>query len=106
MTWNLLNVGEARLAAAVPFYGPAPEAPDFSKAKAAVLAIYGRLDARVNATRPRAEAALDKAGLVHETRVFDGADHAFFNDTGPRYNAQAAAEAWTAMLAWYGKHLS
>ena len=106
MTWNLLNVGESRLAAAVPFYGPAPENPDFSKAKAAVLAIYGGLDARVNATRERAEAALDKAGLVHEIRVFDGADHAFFNDTGPRYNPQAAAEAWTAVLAWYGKHLA
>ena len=106
MTWNLLNVGEARLAAAVPFYGPAPENPDFSKAKAAVLAIYGGLDARVNATRPRAEAALDKAGLTHKILVFEGADHAFFNDTGQRFNAKAAGEAWTAVLAWFKEHLS
>ena len=106
MTWNLLNVGEARLAAAVPFYGPAPETPDFSKAKAAVLAIYGELDARVNATRPRAEAALDKAGLTHKILVFPGADHAFFNDTGPRFNAEAAAQAWTEVLDWFKTHLS
>jgi carboxymethylenebutenolidase len=39
MTWNLLQAGEERLAAAVPFYGPAPESPDFSNAKAAVYAI-------------------------------------------------------------------
>jgi carboxymethylenebutenolidase len=106
MTWNLLNVGEARIEAAVPFYGPAPENPDFSKAKAAVLAIYGGLDARVNATRPTAEAALDKAGLPHRIRVFEGADHAFFNDTGARFNAEAAAEAWVAVLDWFEKHLS
>jgi carboxymethylenebutenolidase len=106
MTWQLLNVGEARLAAAVPFYGPAPDSPDFSKAKAAVLAMYGGLDERVNATRPKVEAAMRKAGLTFEIKTFQGANHAFFNDTGPRYNAQAAGEAWTAMLAWYQKHLA
>jgi carboxymethylenebutenolidase len=106
MTWNLLNVGEARLAAAIPFYGPAPDKPDFSKAKAAVLGIYGELDERVNASRPAVEEALKKAGLTYEIRIFPGANHAFFNDTGERYNAKAAGEAWTAVLAWYGKYLA
>src|SRR2546423_888511 len=49
LTWQLLAAGEPRLAAAVPFYGPAPENPDFSRSKAAVLGIYAELDARVNA---------------------------------------------------------
>ena len=106
MVWNLLNAGEARLAAAVPFYGPAPDNPDFSKAKAAVLAIYGALDARVNATRDRAVAALTAAGLTHDVKTFDGADHAFFNDTGSRYNATAAAEAYRDVLEWFGKYLA
>jgi carboxymethylenebutenolidase len=106
MVWNLLGAGEARLAAAVPFYGPAPDRPDFGEAKAAVLAMYGSLDDRVNATRATAEAALKKAGLTYEIRTFDGANHAFFNDTGERYNPKAAAEAWTAMLGWFGKYLS
>jgi carboxymethylenebutenolidase len=106
MVWNLLNAGEDRLAAAVPFYGPAPDAPDFTKAKAAVLAIYGELDARVNATRDKAEAALTAAGLTHDVRTFAGADHAFFNDTGPRYNPTAAAEAFTLVLDWFRQHLA
>jgi carboxymethylenebutenolidase len=106
MVWNLLQAGEDRLAAAVPFYGPAPDTPDFSKAKAAVLAIYGELDARVNATRDRAEAALTAAGLTHEVRTFAGADHAFFNDTGARYNAGAATEAFDLVLDWFRKHLA
>ncbi len=106
MTWNLLQAGEPRLAAAVPFYGPAPESPDFSKAKAAVYAVYGEQDERVNASRDRAEAALKAAGLTYEIQTFAGAGHAFFNDTGPRYNAEAAEQAWQDMLDWFNQHLA
>src|SRR5205807_6736767 len=87
MVWNLLDAGESRLAAAVPFYGPSPDHPDFSRAKAAVLAIYGADDTFVNPTRNRAIAALEKAGLPHDVKTFPGAGHAFFNNTGPRYHA-------------------
>ena len=90
----------------VPFYGPAPDNADFARARAAVLGIYAELDARVNASRERAEAALKRAGLTHEIRTFPGADHAFFNDTGPRYNEQAAREAYAAVLGWFGRHLA
>jgi carboxymethylenebutenolidase len=107
MTWQLLAAGEPRLSAAVPFYGPAPSAPDFSRSKsAAVLGIYAGLDSRVNGTRPTVEAALQAAGNVYELRTFEGADHAFFNDTGPRYDAEAATGAYQAMLGWFSTHLS
>ena len=56
-------------------------------------------------SRDAATAALEAAGLEHEIRTFEGADHAFFNDTGPRYDAEAAAEAYNALLAWFGQHL-
>ena len=107
MTWQLLTAGEPRLSAAVPFYGPAPSGADFrGSPNAAVLAIYGELDARVNATQVGARTALEAAGLTHDLRVFPGADHAFFNDTGPRYNAAAATEAYQVMLAWFAVHLA
>ena len=105
MVWTLLDAGEPRLAAAIPFYGPAPSSPDFMGDKAAVLAIYAQLDDRVNASRPTAEAALVAAGLEHEIKVYPGVDHAFFNDTGPRYNAVQAAAAYADVLAWLGHHL-
>ena len=105
MVWTLLDAGEPRLAAAIPFYGPAPSSPDFTGDKAAVLAIYAQLDDRVNASRPAAEAALVAAGLEHEIKVYPGVDHAFFNDTGPRYNAVQAAAAYADVLAWLGHHL-
>jgi carboxymethylenebutenolidase len=106
MAWNLVQAGEARLAAVVPFYGPAPDDPDFSRSQAAVLGIFAERDDRVNASRERAEAALKAAGLTHEIRTFAGADHAFFNDTGPRYNEDAAKKAWAALLDWFGRHLA
>ena len=103
--WSLVNAGEPRLAAAVPFYGPAPENPDFSRSKAAVLAIYGGLDDRVNATRARAVAALRRARLPYRVRVFEGAQHAFFNGTSPRYHPAAARQAYRDVLDWFESHL-
>ena len=105
LVWRLLAAGEPQLAAAVPFYGPLPENPDFSGSKAAVLAFYGALDNRVTSTKDAAKAALDKAGLVNEIVVQPDADHAFFNDTGPRYNPAAAADAWSKTLDWFSKYV-
>ena len=106
MVWSLLNAGEPRLAAAAPFYGTGPADADFSRSKsAAVLSVYAELDARVNANRPTMTAALERAGLVHEVRTFPGVDHAFFNDTGARYNATQATAAYAAVLAWFGRYL-
>ncbi len=106
MVWLLLDAGEARLAAAAPFYGPAPEDANFSKAKAAVLAVYAEKDARVNASRDSAAAALRAARLIHEVKTYPGADHAFFNNTGARYNEAAAKQASADLLAWFGTHLA
>jgi carboxymethylenebutenolidase len=105
MVWTLLASREPRLAAAAPFYGPFPEGGDLSGSKAAVLAIYGGLDDRVNSTRAAARAALRAAGLRHQIVTFPGADHAFFNDTGPRYNATAAAQAQRRVLAWFRRYV-
>ncbi len=109
MTWNLLQKGptqEKRLAAAVPFYGPGPEVPDFSGSRAAVLGMFAGDDERVNASIPAVEAALKAAKLTHEIKVWEGAQHAFFNNTGERYNETAAAAAQKQLLAWFGEHLA
>ena len=105
--WRLLASGEPRLAAAVPFYGPTPDNPDFAGSKdVAVLGIYAAQDQRVNATEPVARAALEKAGLVFELITEPDANHAFFNDTGDRYNPTAADDAWRRVQDWFTKHLA
>jgi carboxymethylenebutenolidase len=106
LVWQLLASGEPQLAAAVPFYGPLPDGADFSGSKgAAVLAFYGSEDARVTGTKDAAKQALDKAGLVNQLVVEQGANHAFFNDTGDRYDPQAAADAWQKVQDWFTKYV-
>ena len=106
LVWQLLAAGAPQLAAAVPFYGPLPENPDFSGSKTvAVLGIYAALDNRVTSSKDAAKAALDRAGAVSEIVVEPDADHTFFNDTGPRYNAAAAADAWRRVQDWLARYV-
>jgi carboxymethylenebutenolidase len=106
MVWSLLAAGEPRLAAAAPFYGPLPDGPDFAGSPdAAVLAVYAERDSRVNASLDASRTALERAGLTHEIVTVPGVDHAFFNDTGARYDAAAAATVYQRLVAWFTQHL-
>jgi carboxymethylenebutenolidase len=89
------------LLAAVPFYGPHPPLEDVPNIQAAVLAIYGELDLRINSGIPAIEQAMIENGKIYEKLVYQGADHAFHNDTGPRYQPEAARDAWERTLAWF-----
>ena len=103
MVWRLLAAGE-RASGGGAVLRPVPGERRPGRAKAAVLGIYGGLDARVGATRPAARAALKKAGLKNHILVFQQADHAFFNDTGARFNPPAAAEANRRVLDWFDRY--
>jgi carboxymethylenebutenolidase len=106
LTWQLLAAGEPRLAAAFPFYGPAPDNPDFRGSKdVAVLAFYGEQDQRVTSTEPVVRAALEQAGMVHQLITEPNANHAFFNDTRDRYNATAADDAWRKVQDWLAQYV-
>ena len=107
LVWRLLAAGEPRLAVAVPFYGPLPDDPDFAgSTDTAVLGFYGSRDERVTSSEPAAKAALERAGLVNELVVEQGADHAFFNDSGQRYDPVAAADAWQRLQDWLSRYLA
>jgi carboxymethylenebutenolidase len=103
--WRLLAAGEKRLAAAAPFYGPSPESPDFSRSKAAVFAVYGEQDTFVNPGIPAVTEALEGSGLPHRIKVYPGAQHGFFNETGSRHHAASAKEAYADLLEWFAVHL-
>jgi carboxymethylenebutenolidase len=105
MAWRLLAAGEDRLPA-VPFHGPFPAGGDLGGAPAAVLAVYPGRDDRVNATRDPARRALAAAGLRHHVVIFTDADHAFFNDTGARFDAPAAEGAYRRLIGWLDRTLA
>jgi carboxymethylenebutenolidase len=94
------------VAAAVPFYGSNPPLEGVSGIQAAVYAAYGALDERVNAGIDDMMAALSAAGVTHEHRVYEGAQHAFHNHTNEdRYHESGAKEAWSDALEWFSNHL-
>lgn len=104
---NQLAVNVPELKAAAPYYGRQAEAADVPKIKAALQLHYGGLDERVNAGIPAFEEALKKAGTSYELFIYEGAQHAFNNDTAPtRYNEAAARLAWSRTVAFFKKHLS
>lgn len=104
---NQLAVHYPDLKAAVPFYGRQPDVADVPKIKATVQLHYGGMDERINAGIPAYEEALKKAKVPYQLYVYEGAQHAFHNDTaGPRYNEAAAKLAWERTLSLFKEKLA
>jgi carboxymethylenebutenolidase len=98
---NQMAVNSPDLAAAVAYYGSQPSAEDAAKIRARLMLHYGGLDERTNAGIPAYEAALKAAGVDYQLFVYEGANHAFNNDTSQaRYNKQAAELAWSRTIAF------
>ncbi len=104
VTWRLATSNPA-IRTATPYYGPNPPLEDVPKTKAAILAIYGGEDVRINAGIPDIRAAMERANVTHEIIVYPGANHGFFNDTGARYHEASAKDAWQRTLAWFDRYL-
>ena len=103
---NSLAVNLPALKAAVAFYGRQPTAEEVTKIKAAVQLHYGALDERVNAGAAAYEEELKKNKITYEQYMYEGANHAFHNDTSAaRYNEAAAKLAWQRTIDFFGKHL-
>lgn len=103
---NSLAVNLPGLKAAVAFYGRQPATEDVVKIKAAVQLHYASLDERINAGIAAYEEALKKNNITYENYMYEGANHAFHNDTSPaRYNEAAAKLAWQRTLEFFDKHL-
>ena len=103
---NQVAVNAPDLTAAVPFYGAQPADEDVPKIKASMLLHYAGEDARINAGIEAYVAALKKAGVDHRMYMYEGAGHAFFNDSNPsRYNKAAAELAWTRTIAFFNEKL-
>jgi carboxymethylenebutenolidase len=74
--------------------------------KAAIQLHYGALDERVNAGIVEYEEALKKNKVLYELYMYEGANHAFHNDTAPtRYNEAAAKLAWQRTMTFFTKYL-
>jgi carboxymethylenebutenolidase len=101
---NTLAVADPALAAGVAYYGSQPKS-GIENIKAPLLLHYAGLDERVNAGIPAFEEALKANSKAYELYIYEGANHAFNNDTNAaRYNKPAADLAWTRTVAFLKKY--
>ncbi|MCC2608637.1 dienelactone hydrolase family protein [Neorhizobium sp. Rsf11] len=104
---NNLAVKSPNLNAGVAYYGSQPKAEDVPAIKAPLMLHYGGLDERINAGIPAFREALEKGGKTFEIFVYEGANHAFNNDTSSaRYDKAAADLAWSRTVDFFKKYLA
>ena len=102
---NQVAVNSPDLKAAVPFYGMQPKSEEVPKIKASLLIHYAGLDERINSGIPAFESALKKASIDYRIFIYEGAEHAFFNDTSQRYHEVSAKLAWERTIAFLKQKL-
>jgi carboxymethylenebutenolidase len=105
-TVNALAVADPGLGAGVAYYGRQAADADVPKINAPLLLHYGGLDERINAGIPAFEAALKANNKIYELYLYEGANHAFNNDTNAaRYNKDVAELAWSRTVAFLKKYV-
>ncbi len=99
-------LGLDELKAAVPFYGtPLPALDRIKEIKAPVLALYAEQDRNLSMQMGPVMQAMLAQQKTFGFVVYQGAGHAFHNDTGPAYNAEVACDAWARAMGWFNKYL-
>jgi carboxymethylenebutenolidase len=103
---NQMAVNCPDLNAAVPYYGMQPTEEQVASIKAPIMAHYAGEDTRINQGIPAFEAALKKYKIEYQIFMYEGAQHAFNNDSNPeRYNEKAAKLAWSRTIAFFKEKL-
>ena len=103
--WDLIvNVQE--IAAAAPFYGAPPTDAELLNLKTPVIGMYAERDRALTARIAPVMTSLLTQQKVFGLNVFyEGVGHAFHNDTGAAYNAEAACDAWAKTMGFFNKFL-
>jgi carboxymethylenebutenolidase len=73
--------------------------------KAPVLGVYGENDARINASLPEVQAAMEKAGNTYTTEVYPGTGHGFLKPGRQGYDTPEREKAWKRILEFYRARL-
>jgi carboxymethylenebutenolidase len=103
---NQLAVHSADILAAVPYYGMQPTTEDAGRIKASLLLHYAGIDERINKGIPAYTQALDAHQVPYTMYMYEGANHAFNNDTNAaRYDKQAAELAWKRTIDFFNAKL-
>lgn len=99
----LLACRNRSVRAAAPFYGDVPSDDDLATLTAPVLFIGASRDYWITVDKMEGlRDSLARLGKAGEVKIYEGADHAFFNDTRPEvFDADAASDAWTRVTNFF-----
>ncbi len=104
---NQVAVNSPAVDAVVAFYGRQPASDEVARIKAPLLLHYAGLDQRTNAGIAAYESALKANQVDYTIYMYEGANHAFHNDTNAaRYDKAAAELAWSRTLEFLKRHLA
>ena len=87
--------------------GGVPPVETIATIKVPVLGSYGADDAGI----PKEQVdllrdTLARSGVPHDVTLYEGAPHAFFNDTRPSYREAAAMDSWMKSINWFNRYLA
>lgn len=104
---NDLAAADPALTLGVPYYGRQIDAALVPKIKAKLMLHYAGLDERINGGIPAYENALKSNQIDYQLFIYEGAQHAFNNDSSPaRYHKETADLAWSRTLNFFKKYLN
>jgi carboxymethylenebutenolidase len=92
------------LRAASVFYGNNPRPLGAVARACPIVGSYPERDLTTGAGRAL-DSALAQFDIPHDVKIYAGAGHSFFNDSGSNYNEHAAADSWGRTLAFFTEHL-
>ncbi|MCY3567364.1 MAG: dienelactone hydrolase family protein [Chloroflexi bacterium] len=103
----LLAMNNPAVTAAAPFYGvPGAGLGNAGNIQGAVMGFFAGRDEWINAEVVEGlQTALDGAGVRNQLHMYPDSDHGFFNDTSDIYDAEAAADAWSKLKAFFAAEL-
>jgi carboxymethylenebutenolidase len=93
-----------RLKAIAPYYGMNPRPLEAVARLCPVVGSYPGADFTAPHGR-KLDARLDAYNIPNDIKIYPGAQHSFFNDQRPRYNADAAQDSWQRVLAFFKEHV-
>jgi carboxymethylenebutenolidase len=99
-----LSCVDNRLKAIAPYYAMNPRPLGAVARACPVVGSYPDPDFTTKAGR-KLDQELDKHAIDHDIKIYPGARHSFFNNQGRTYDADAAADSWRRVLAFFEEHI-